>query len=76
MLTDKQTERQDLVDNAIHAMLREVMAYKYPERDLGWDIQVISRIREVIEVEYCRELGESMEFYPWDTEAEENEEES
>lgn len=67
-LTKKQLERQDLVDNAIHAMLREVMAYKFPERDLGWDIRVISDIREAITKEYCRQLGESMEFYPWDEE--------
>jgi hypothetical protein len=61
-LTVKQTNRQDLVDNTIQALLQDLTG-----QDIGWDIAVISDIRDEIENQVVNklELMTEMEFYPY-----------
>ena len=46
-LTDEQIERQDHVDNAIHALLVDLA-----ERDVEWDISLIGAVRDRINDEF------------------------
>lgn len=61
-LTIKQTNRQDLVDDAIHTLLEDLAG-----KDIEWNIAVISNIREEIQDHVVRKLNimTEMEFYPY-----------
>jgi hypothetical protein len=61
-LTTKQTERQDLVDNAIQALLEHLTG-----KQIEWNIEIISNIREEIQDQIVNrlELMTEMEFYPY-----------
>ncbi|MHB8084389.1 MAG: hypothetical protein ACYDHZ_00990 [Dehalococcoidia bacterium] len=70
-LTDAQVERQDLVDNACHALLNGLVASSgvaHHGRDLiAWDMEHIAAVREAVqEVVVDRlHLMTEMEFYPY-----------
>jgi hypothetical protein len=62
-LNNRQIERQDTVDNAIFALLRDLNP---SDKELEWDIEVIAEVRETIQAHLERELGVTeMEFYPY-----------
>jgi len=46
MLTRKQIERQDFVDNSIFALLQTLNT---TDKHIEWDIEIIGSIREVIQ---------------------------
>ena len=66
MLTKKQIERQDDVDNLIHSLLVDVdPSYKYIE----WNIEHISKVRNTIQDILVNSVGiTEMQFYPYITE--------
>ena len=62
-LTVQQIERQDFVDNAIFELTNELIP---SEKEMEWDIQIISEIRDAIQSQlvekgFCTE----QEFYPY-----------
>lgn len=61
-LTPAQVERQDVVDNACHALLQELAG-----KELEWDIAHIGDLVEVCKDIICTELAimTEMEFYPY-----------
>jgi hypothetical protein len=62
-LTDKQIERQDLVDNAIFDLLKTLNPTK---KRLKWDIEVIGSVRDIIS-DYFETSGicKEQKFYPY-----------
>ena len=59
-LTQAQLERQDLVDNAIRALLVELSG------ELCWNIEDIGSVRDtVFQVLHARTGVPEMEFYPF-----------
>lgn len=75
-LTKKQTDRQDLVDNAIYTMLDTIYTDSHggDRASFSWDIETISNIREnlypIMADEFYYKTGEKkvlseMEFYPF-----------
>ena len=63
-LTNEQTKRQDLVDNAIYTMLNEVNP---SNKEIDWNIEIISHIRELVQSYFVNELSvvDEMTFYPY-----------
>jgi len=63
-LTDKQIDRQDFVDNAIFQL---VQAVNPNDRSIGWNIEMIGEIRDVIRewiVERMK-MTDEQNFYPY-----------
>ena len=63
-LTDKQTKRQDLVDNAIYHLIREVNP---TGKMIAWDIEMIGDVRDVIRRWLVEKMDIASEqtFYPY-----------
>jgi len=71
-LTEREIERQDLVDNAIHKLIEDLAGGDWALKrsknvPLVWDIEVIGKIREVVQEIIVNEfmLMTEMEFYPY-----------
>jgi hypothetical protein len=64
-LTDAQLTRQDIVDNAIFAMVRDLLPEE-AKKKLEWDIELVGGVVDVI-IEYLEKKGicTEMEFYPY-----------
>ena len=63
-LTDKQISRQDFVDNAIFQLFQTVNP---TDRSIGWNIEMIGEIRDVIRewiVERMK-MTDEQNFYPY-----------
>ncbi len=63
-LTDKQIERQDLVDNAIFNLIQSLNT---TDKTINWDIELIGEIRDVI-AEWMIErlkITDEQNFYPY-----------
>ena len=63
-LTDKQIHRQDFVDNAIFQLVQTVNP---TDRSIGWNIEMIGEIRDVIRewiVERMK-MTDEQNFYPY-----------
>jgi len=63
-LTDKQIDRQDFVDNAISQLVQTVNP---TDRSIGWNIEMIGEIRDVIRewiVERMK-MTDEQNFYPY-----------
>jgi len=63
-LTDKQIDRQDFVDNAIFQLVQTVNP---TDRSIGWNIEMIGEIRDVIRewiVERMK-MTDEQNFYPY-----------
>jgi len=65
-LTRKQLKRQDLVDNAMRDILQEAADIFDIDIDGEWDIDHISRIRDIVDTLVCDKLKltASRQFYP------------
>lgn len=64
MLTNKQIERQDLVDNEIFQLLNNLNP---TSEKLDWNIEFISEIREVVmDVLLEHTTMTEMDFYPYE----------
>jgi len=63
-LTTHEIERQDHVDNAIYQLLQELCP---SEREVAWNIEMISDIRERIRHWLVEQYGliDEMTFYPY-----------
>ena len=63
-LTERQTERQDFVDNEIFELLQRLLP---PSRTVKWDIEVIGAIRDAIQEQIVdkQKLMSEMQFYPY-----------
>lgn len=63
-LTDEETERQDFVDNAIFDLIQQLNP---SGKELEWDINIISHVREAIQ--HCLvdklKLTDEYTFYPY-----------
>ena len=75
-LTREQINRQDLVDNAIHQLILDLIPNKGINREpfhrqIDWNIEIISEVREVIQ-KYVTDKGlcTEAEFYPYLEESE------
>ena len=70
-LTNAQTERQDMVDNACHRFLNELAAASDPGNSgsdvIDWDMEYISAIREAAQEVIVDKLHlmTEMKFYPY-----------
>jgi|WetSurSiteA1Bulk_404760.scaffolds.fasta_scaffold605391_1 hypothetical protein len=64
IFTDAETERQDIVDNLIYQLLTDLAPWG---AEIDWDIEYISRIRDVVQEILVDELGLTTEikFYPY-----------
>lgn len=63
-MTDEQIRRQDLVDNAIFQLIRDINPIS---KDLSWDIEMIGEIRDNVRrwlVERLK-ICDEMSFYPY-----------
>lgn len=65
-LTKRQVERQDYVDNKIHALIQDLIdSCSPPAASLDWDIELIGSVRDVIE-QHAKRFGiHAMRFYPY-----------
>jgi DNA polymerase sigma len=63
-LTEKQIERQDFIDNSIFELLQRLNPSK---NELRWDIEIISKIREMIRLYFTKNLDDfsEQEYYPF-----------
>ena len=63
-LTDKQIDRQDFVDNAIFQLVQTVNP---TDRSIGWNIEMIGEIRDVIRewIVERMEMTDEQNFYPY-----------
>jgi hypothetical protein len=63
-LSQEQLERQDFVDNAVHALLNLLNPR---EQRLEWDIEMIADVRETIQywLVHRHRLCDEMAFYPY-----------
>lgn len=63
-LSDIELQRQDFVDNSIQELLNDINP---TEAEIKWDIEQISRIREVIQdvLVNTLKLTTEREFYPF-----------
>ena len=68
-LTREEEIKQDEVDNAIHCLLAELSGWKDSQgtSDLNWNIELISKVRGVVQEVICKDLQIMMEkeFYPY-----------
>lgn len=63
-LTQHENERQDYVDNAIYQLIQAVNP---TDKNIGWDIEMIGDVRDVIEnwmVERLK-ITDEQSFYPY-----------
>ncbi|HPT40643.1 MAG TPA: hypothetical protein PLQ44_03545 [Candidatus Paceibacterota bacterium] len=62
ILTKKQIERQDFVDNAINNLIQELNP---TEAEINWDIDMIGEIRDIIQLYFIDlKICSETEFYP------------
>jgi hypothetical protein len=63
-LNNKQTERQDYVDNAVFQLIRDINP---TSKDISWNIEMIGEIRDNIRYWLVERLKvcEEMTFYPY-----------
>ncbi len=63
-LSKNQLMRQDLVDSAIHELLRNINP---SQEEIEWNIELIGEIREVIRHVFAErlEVTNEMTFYPY-----------
>lgn len=64
MLTKRQIERQDFVDNKIFEFLQEFLP---PSKEMKWDIEVIGAVRDVIQDQIVdkQKAMSAGQFYPY-----------
>lgn len=61
-MTDTETARQDLVDNAIFALIQEINP---TNKSISWDIEMIGNVRDIIVDEVQKRLQVTeFEIYP------------
>lgn len=64
MLTKRQIERQDFVDNQVFELLQRLLP---ASKTMKWDIEVIGSIRDAIRKEFVdkKEVMSEAQFYPY-----------
>ncbi len=62
-LTEKQTKRQDFVDNEIFELIQQLA----PFSKIKWNIEIIGNIRDSIQTQLIdkKKLMSEMKFYPY-----------
>ena len=63
-LTNRQTERQDFVDNEIFELLQKCLP---PSKTMKWDIEIIGAIRDAMKEQIVdkQNLMSEAQFYPY-----------
>lgn len=63
-LSERQIERQDLVDNAIYQLIQSISP---AEEKIEWDIEMVGGIRDVLQEWFVDKLNltDEQNFYPF-----------
>lgn len=65
-LTGAQLERQDIVDNAVFNLVKELIPDGHDRSKLEWDIEWIAEIRDIVEEILEEKVGvRPIVFYPY-----------
>lgn len=60
MIIQREIERQDFVDGAIHKLLEELAGHELP-----WNIEWIGAVRDAVQNSICEECGMAPKDFYW-----------